>query len=625
MLAVALLGGLGSTMGTVELARDTAGAGIRIDGASQRFGDVLRHRLGHRIGGTRALLAVVGTRGGLGDPLVDPGDRVACFVADLARSCDLDLGDTTLPQPALEIRDARFGRRELRDLGGERGRLRGGRGLCTRVGLGELGLRSGKLGLRRRRSCGRCARCARRRRELLLELGDPIAPGLELHRHVGELGGELGRAHIERTVDLRASRLGLGELLLELGDPRLGTRGARIRSCEVALGALRADLHRGEVLLHLVGARGRCGELIRELLELHVARRRRRRRPRLLQLVLQLRDHHVRFGEPLRGRDPGLGLGDHLGLACSRDLDARSLEIRRARSAQLLELVARATRIGLVRAARLAQRADFLEHLADALDERIALVLDGRARLALHLEPQRERAVQAHRRRQRAADRQQPQHQAPDQHDLAGRHLRALDLVRPDVDPVRAAEILDPQRALLDVEPGVDTRHAWIVASDRALRRATDRDRVGPQRERTVDTVDVAIDEGRHSLPAKLTRAACYRRCMRIAPRRSLRARRRHRATHVRPAGPPSGARIRIADGEAVIGAWDPVHHVEHFIRRASPLDARVRLPGADARRAALRRGSTVASTLAVTTAPKIVETHEGFELSCRAFKRGDR
>src|SRR3569832_2365447 len=59
----------------------------------------------------------------------------------------------------------------------------------------------------------------------------------------------------------------------------------------------------------------------------------------------------------------------------------------------------------------------------------------------------------------------------------------ALDFLRPYVDAVRAAEILDPQRVVLEIEPRVLVRHPRVVAADCALGRAADEDGFGAQRE----------------------------------------------------------------------------------------------------------------------------------------------
>ncbi len=269
----------------------------------------------------------------------------------------------------------------------------------------------------------------------------------------------------------------------------LGARHGRQRVVELCLEA--SDLGH-----HLRGLDVEVRRPVRALTQLTLER---------AELLAQLRRLLAR-GHRLPA--PAMDLAERIELALHRGQGA--LEGSRLRDGLVLEPHRlRVDQRHHVRTEGLAdpRRGELLMKLVDPLRERIALVLDRCAILALEIEPRRERAVQSHRRRQRAARGQQTDHQATDEDDFAGRHRRALHLVRADEDAVRATEILDPQRALLEEEPRMHARHARVLAADRALHAAAHHDRFVAERERAVDAVSVRIDEGRHSLAANLSRS----------------------------------------------------------------------------------------------------------------------
>ena len=375
--------------------------------------------------------------------LLGARDERLRFVASLARRRDLGLDRAGLFEPEIELADLGVCRRELDARSGLR---LGQRGLHALLRLDAGPLRGARIGDRG------------------LELVDPVAQLDPDLRDLRELGRELGGARFG-SIELRARRhaararferyqllargreIGLelttraaelGQLVLELARLGLRGRGGRVRRREGALGTLRADLRVRQLLLRRGGAEHGGRELIGERGLPALLLRRVRRFAQLADLVLEARDEDIGLCEPLRRLHAGAGLRDHLRFARLRQLELGLLELRGALALQPLELAAEVRRLRCVRRLRITDGLHLLEQLADAIDERIALVLDGRACLALHLQPLRERAVQADRGGERAARRQQPEHQASDEDDLPGRHRGALDFLRSDVDAVRA-------------------------------------------------------------------------------------------------------------------------------------------------------------------------------------------
>jgi hypothetical protein len=139
-----------------------------------------------------------------------------------------------------------------------------------------------------------------------------------------------------------------------------------------------------------------------------------------------------------------------------------------------------------------------LVELADPLREGVALLLDDRARLALHRQPLRQQAVDAGGRAGLAARLQHLHEQAADQHDLAGRDRRSRHPLVADPHAVGAAEVLDPREAVVEVEARVLARHARVIAADRALGGASDHHRLDPQLEGPIASVDVAVEQRGH-------------------------------------------------------------------------------------------------------------------------------
>ena len=398
-----------------EVARGAARPGIGFGRAAQRLGDILGDDLGHRVGGRGALLGVVGALLGVVGALLGRAQRLAGCGAALA-PLRPELGRGELVLGPLGAR---------RDLGDAVGQLE-----HPRVDAGRRGRRFAAPAAQLRQLAPQPGDHEIGRRELLGDrdagrgLGDHL--GIARPGQLDPRGLDLARGGPAVGDQLVARRLRLAQ---GLGVGLLGDRAA-------LLGKVERRLH--PVLVDLGGlgavARRPLGPVDRRARQLvdPVARRG--------QLVLQRRERVLE----------DQGAGGVLAVEAGRG-------VRPARRQRGLQL---------------------LVHLADPAGERIALVLDGDPRLALEVEPRRQRAVEADRRRQRAGHGQQPDHQAAHQDDLTGRHRGPRHLVRPDEDAVGAAEIFDPQRALVDVEPGVHPRDPRVGAADRALGGAPHRDRI---------------------------------------------------------------------------------------------------------------------------------------------------
>ena len=145
-------------------------ARVGLDRAPQRLGDVLRHRLGHRVGRARALLGILGAAlASFARRRRRPRARARPPRARPPLDCGVGAGRAA--EARLELGDPRFrGGEPVGDLAGV---------LRAPLGIGGLRVRGGH------------------RR---LELDEPIAPGVELLRQLGELGRELGRARLEACV-----------------------------------------------------------------------------------------------------------------------------------------------------------------------------------------------------------------------------------------------------------------------------------------------------------------------------------------------------------------------------------------------------------------------------------------
>ena len=113
-LGITDLRGLRAALRVLEITRVAPRLGIAIGCAAQRLGDILRHRLGHRVGGTRAIVGVLGARHGLGELALRAGELVTRLLALLARRRELGLGPADLDEPLVEIVGARALRRDLR-------------------------------------------------------------------------------------------------------------------------------------------------------------------------------------------------------------------------------------------------------------------------------------------------------------------------------------------------------------------------------------------------------------------------------------------------------------------------------------------------------------------------------
>ena len=178
-------------------------ARVGIGGAAQRLGDVLRHRLRHRVGGARALLGVLGAPFGVAARWVSaPVARAAASSRALAALGDravglIELVDLASAAPPRAPRPRRASR--------PRRRARSSR---------------------RRASPRRRVAASPAAATVFSSSTSAVAPGLELARHLGELGGELRRARLGRLRAARRPRRArvssCRDLLVRLGELVVG-------------------------------------------------------------------------------------------------------------------------------------------------------------------------------------------------------------------------------------------------------------------------------------------------------------------------------------------------------------------------------------------------------------------